>query len=46
MRRWPSSTQAAEGVVLLDTSELGLDETVAAVLTLVHRAEPTYADEG
>ena len=46
MRPSPSSIEAAEGVVLLDTSELGFDETVAAVLALVHRAEPTYAEEG
>ncbi|MGV1008566.1 MAG: (d)CMP kinase [Dermatophilaceae bacterium] len=38
--------EAAEGVVRLDTSELSFDETVAAVLTLVHRAAPTCTDGG
>ncbi len=32
--------EAADGVVLLDTSELGFGETVAAVLELVHLARP------
>ena len=38
--------RAADGVVLLDTSDLGFDETVAAVLDIVAREARTHSGPG